>query len=237
MSLIYLSASSGIRARFLSLTALINLEARFPSLETRNFYLFFFFEKKFQLITIGRSRNKNKAYLDFAVEARPSMRSFTQQHEQQVMEGRMGSLEQAVQALTARMTEVFEMLSARDRRDAVENGRRRLRAGEGEEFLAYKEEASKRMEEIRKRMESFFPPRTSPTSQSLPITGESNAGSVGTNFMPHIINIKPTEDVTMSPEFSGDNSSPDGRVVKEGVAGILVAASPEGAENIMGVLQ
>jgi hypothetical protein len=165
------------------------------------------------------------------------MCSFTQQHEQQVMEGRMGSLEQAVQALTARMTEVFEMLSARDRRDAVENGRRRLRAGEGEEFLAYKEEASKRMEEIRKRMESFSPPRTSPTSQSLPITGESNASSVGTNFMPHIINIKPTEDVTMSPEFFGDISSPDGRVVKEGVAGILVAASPEGAENIMGVLQ
>jgi hypothetical protein len=46
----------------------------------------------------------------------------------------MGSLEQAVQALTARMTEAFEMLSARDRRDAEENGRRRLRAGEGEEF-------------------------------------------------------------------------------------------------------
>jgi hypothetical protein len=59
---------------FLSLTALINLEARFSSLETRNFFLR---EKKFQLITIGRSRNKNKAYLDFAVEARPATRSFT----------------------------------------------------------------------------------------------------------------------------------------------------------------
>jgi hypothetical protein len=57
------------------------------------------------------------------------------------MEGCMGSLEQSMQALTAenqqlmaRITKVFEMLSARDRRDAEENGRRRLRAGEGEEF-------------------------------------------------------------------------------------------------------
>jgi hypothetical protein len=53
------------------------------------------------------------------------------------------------------------------------------------EFLAYKEEASKRMGEIRKRIESFSPPRTSPASQFLPITEEFNAGSVGTNFMPH----------------------------------------------------
>jgi len=53
---------------------------------------------------------------------------------------------------------------------------------------------------------------------------ESNAGSVGMNFMPHIINGKATKDVTMLPYFSGDISSPDGRVVKEGVAGILVAA-------------
>jgi len=75
------------------------------------------------------------------VEARPAMRSFTQRHEEQVMEGRMGSLEQSVQALTAenqqlmaRITEAFEMLSTRDRHDAEENGRRRLRAGEGEEF-------------------------------------------------------------------------------------------------------
>jgi hypothetical protein len=37
------------------------------------------------------------------------------------------------------------------------------------EFLAYKEEASKRMEEIRKRIESFSPPRTSPASQAPPI--------------------------------------------------------------------
>jgi len=94
------------------------------------------------------------------------------------------------------------------------------------EFLVYKEEASKRMEEIRKRIESFSPPRTSPTSQSLPITGESNAGSIGMNFLPHIINVKATEDVTTVPDFFGDISSPDGRVVKEGVAGILVAASP-----------
>jgi hypothetical protein len=36
------------------------------------------------------------------------------------------------------------------------------------EFLAYKEEASKRMEEIRKRMESFSPPRTSLASQAPP---------------------------------------------------------------------
>jgi hypothetical protein len=82
------------------------------------------------------------------------------------------------------------------------------------------------MEEIRKRIESFSPPHTSPTSQSLPITGESNTGFVGTNFMPHIINAKATEDVTMPLDFSGDISSPDGCVVKEGVAGILVAASP-----------
>jgi hypothetical protein len=82
------------------------------------------------------------------------------------------------------------------------------------------------MEEIRKRIESFSPPCTSPTSQSLPITGESNTGSVGTNFMPHIINVKATKDVTMPLDFSGDISSPDGHVVKEGVAGILVAASP-----------
>jgi len=44
--------------------------------------------------------------------------------------------------------------------------------------------------------------------------------------MPHIINVKATEDVTMQPDFPGDVSSLDGRVVKEGVAGILVAASP-----------
>jgi hypothetical protein len=94
------------------------------------------------------------------------------------------------------------------------------------EFLAWKDEPSKRIEEIRKSIESFSPPRTSSTSQSLPITGESNVGSAGTNFMPHIINVEATEDVTMPPDFSGDISSPDGRVVKEGVAGILVAANP-----------
>jgi hypothetical protein len=44
--------------------------------------------------------------------------------------------------------------------------------------------------------------------------------------MPHIINVKATEDVTMPPDFSGDISSPDDRVVKEGVAEILVAVSP-----------
>jgi len=38
------------------------------------------------------------------------------------------------------------------------------------EFLTYKEEASKRMEEIRKRIESFSPPRTSPASQASHIT-------------------------------------------------------------------
>jgi len=77
------------------------------------------------------------------VEARPATRSFTQRHEQQAMEGRMGNLEQSVQALTAenqqlmaRITEAFEMLFARDRLDAEENGSRRLRAGEGEEFQA-----------------------------------------------------------------------------------------------------
>jgi hypothetical protein len=34
----------------------------------------------------------------------------------------------------ARITEVFQMISAQDRRDAEENGRRRLRVGEREEF-------------------------------------------------------------------------------------------------------
>jgi hypothetical protein len=57
------------------------------------------------------------------------------------MEGRMGSLEQSVQALKpenqqlmARITKALEMLSVRDQRDAEENGRKRLQAGEGEEF-------------------------------------------------------------------------------------------------------
>jgi hypothetical protein len=94
------------------------------------------------------------------------------------------------------------------------------------EFLAYKEEASKRMEEIRKRVESFSPPRTSPVSQSLPLTEEFNAGFVGTNCMPHIINVKVGKDVTIQPNFSGGISSLDGRVVGGGIAGILVAASP-----------
>jgi hypothetical protein len=43
--------------------------------------------------------------------------------------------------------------------------------------------------------------------------------------MPHIINVLATEDFMMPPDFSGDISSPNGRVVKEGVAGILVATS------------
>jgi 2-keto-4-pentenoate hydratase/2-oxohepta-3-ene-1,7-dioic acid hydratase in catechol pathway len=64
-----------------------------------------------------------------------------------------------------------------------------------------------------------------PLRQANPITGESNAISVGKNFMPHIINVKATKDVTMPPDFSGDILSPDGCVVKEGVAGILVATS------------
>jgi hypothetical protein len=82
------------------------------------------------------------------------------------------------------------------------------------------------MEEIRKRIESFSPPRTSPASQSLPITEEFNTGSVGTNFMPHIIDVKAGKNVTMQPDFSRGISRPDGRVVGGGVAGILVAASP-----------
>jgi hypothetical protein len=36
-------------------------------------------------------------------------------------------------------------------------------------FLAWKEKSSKRMEEIRKRIESFSPSRTSPASQAPPI--------------------------------------------------------------------
>jgi hypothetical protein len=46
------------------------------------------------------------------------------------------------------------------------------------EFLAYKEEASKRMEEIRKRIESFSPPRISPASQASHITPTSPATTV-----------------------------------------------------------
>jgi hypothetical protein len=94
-------------------------------------------------------------------------------------------------------------------------------------FLAYKEEVSKQMEEIMKRIESFSPPCTSPASQSLPTMEEFNASSVGTNFMPHIINVKAGKDVTMQPDFSGSISSPDGCVVGGGggVAGILAAAS------------
>jgi exonuclease VII small subunit len=95
----------------------------------------------------------------------------------------------------------------------------------GAKFLAYKEEASKQMEEIMKRIESFSPPCTSPASQSLPTMEEFNASSVGTNFMPHIINVKAGKDITMQPDFSGSISSPDGRVVGGGVAGILAAAS------------
>jgi hypothetical protein len=37
------------------------------------------------------------------------------------------------------------------------------------EFLAWKKESSKQMEEMRKKIESFFPPRTSPVSQAPPI--------------------------------------------------------------------
>jgi hypothetical protein len=76
-----------------------------------------------------------------------------------------------------------------------------------------------------KRIESFSPPRTSPASQSLPITEEFNAGFAGTNFMPYIINVKAGKDVTMQPNFSGGISSPDGLVVGGGVGGILVATS------------
>jgi hypothetical protein len=57
------------------------------------------------------------------------------------------------------------------------------------------------MEEIRKRIESFSPTCTSPASRSLLITEEFNAGSIGTNFMPHIINVKAGKDVTMQPDF------------------------------------
>ncbi|XP_062149793.1 succinate-semialdehyde dehydrogenase, mitochondrial-like [Alnus glutinosa] len=63
-------------------------------------------------------------------------------------------------------------------------------------------------------------------SQSLPITEEFNAGSVGTNFMPHIIHVNAGNDVPMQPDSSVGILSPDGRVVGGGVAGILVAASP-----------
>jgi hypothetical protein len=46
------------------------------------------------------------------------------------------------------------------------------------EFLAYKEEASKRMEEIRKRIESFSPPRTSLASQAPPLTPTPPAATI-----------------------------------------------------------
>jgi len=45
-------------------------------------------------------------------------------------------------------------------------------------FLVYKEEASKRMEEIRKRIESFSPAHTSPASQASHITPTSPAATV-----------------------------------------------------------
>jgi hypothetical protein len=60
----------------------------------------------------------------------------------------------------------------------------------------------------------------------LPIIEEFNAGFVGTNFMPHIINIKAGKDIMMQPDFFGGISNPDGCVVRGGVAGILLAASP-----------
>jgi len=60
----------------------------------------------------------------------------------------------------------------------------------------------------------------------LSITEEFNAGFVDTNFMPHIINVKADKDVMMQPNFSGGILSPDGCVVRGGVVGILVAASP-----------
>jgi hypothetical protein len=37
------------------------------------------------------------------------------------------------------------------------------------EFLVWKDESSKRMEELMKRIKSFSPPRTSPTSQAPPM--------------------------------------------------------------------
>jgi hypothetical protein len=57
--------------------------------------------EEFQLFTIGRSRNKSRAYQDFSVEARSATRSFTHKNQQQAMEGCLGKLEQLVNTLTA----------------------------------------------------------------------------------------------------------------------------------------
>jgi hypothetical protein len=59
------------------------------------------------------------------------------------MEGRLGSLEQSVHALTtenqqliAQITEAFEMMAARDRQEARENLQRRPCVGDREDFQA-----------------------------------------------------------------------------------------------------
>jgi len=121
---------------------LLNLEARFPSKETRkNKIKLYIYIRRSRLVTIGRSCNKSRAYQDFSVEARPVTRSFTQQNQQQAMEGCMGSLEQSVQTLTAEnqllmawITEAFEMMAAHDQLNARENWHRRPRGGDGEDF-------------------------------------------------------------------------------------------------------
>jgi hypothetical protein len=45
-------------------------------------------------------------------------------------------------------------------------------------FLMYKEEASKQMEEIRNKIESFSPPHTTLASQTLPLTPTPPATTV-----------------------------------------------------------
>jgi len=89
----------------------------------------------------GRSRNKKRAYKDFSVEARPATHSFTHRNKQQAMEGRLDSLKQSMHSLTmenqqlmARITKSFEMMAARDQREAGEKLQRRLQAGDEEDF-------------------------------------------------------------------------------------------------------
>jgi serine/threonine protein kinase len=82
------------------------------------------------------------------------------------------------------------------------------------------------MEEIRKRIESFF---STTYLSSKPILAHNRIVQCRFcwyEFMSYIINVKVDKDVTMQPDFSGGISSPDGRVVGGGVAGLLVVASP-----------
>jgi hypothetical protein len=66
---------------------LLTIEARFPSKEIRE-------TKKNHTSTIGKSKNKTWAHRDFSLESRPATRSVTAGRQQEVMEERMGQMEQ-----------------------------------------------------------------------------------------------------------------------------------------------